>query len=91
MENQIFDRIRGTSPDTLKKIKFLKGDLTLPGLGLSENDRQMIYDEINIVFHSAATIRFNEPLENALNMNTLGTKKIMELCMQMKNLSVSVD
>ena len=41
----------------------VEGDLLLPRLGLSELDRQHIVDNVSIVFHSAATVRFDEPLK----------------------------
>ncbi len=31
-------------------------------LGICDEDRTFLEDNINIVFHSAATIKFNEPL-----------------------------
>lgn len=32
-------------------------------MGISEEDEKKIIDNVNIVFHSAATVRFDEPLK----------------------------
>lgn len=61
------------------------------GLGISKLDRELLTDKINVVFHSAATVKFTEPLRYALDMNTLGTRKIVQLCNEMKELKVSSD
>ena len=34
-----------------------------PNLGISQSDREMLVKNINVVFHSAATVRFDEPLK----------------------------
>ncbi len=41
----------------------VEGDLLLPSLGISKEDRQRMIDNVSIVFHSAATVRFDEPLK----------------------------
>lgn len=64
----------------------MKGDVSLPNLGLSPEDRNTLVQRVNIVFHSAATVRFDEPLKVAVNLNTKGTDLVIELCRNMKNL-----
>lgn len=41
---------------------------------------------MNIVFHSAATVRFDQSIKEAVNMNMLGSKRLWDLCSQMQNL-----
>ncbi|EFN69980.1 Fatty acyl-CoA reductase 1, partial [Camponotus floridanus] len=41
---------------------------------------------VNIVFHIAATVRFNEPLKIAVNINTRATDRMLDLCRHMTNL-----
>lgn len=43
-----------------------------------------------IVFHSAATIKFDEKLKLSVTINMLGTKRLVELCHRMKNLKALV-
>lgn len=69
---QVFDRIRVSNPMQLDKIVVIKGDVSIDGLGISENDRQRLINETTVVFHCAANVRFDQALDGAVNMNTLG-------------------
>lgn len=41
-----------------------------------------------IVFNVVASVKFNEKLRDAVDINVLGTKKILDLVMGMKHLKV---
>ncbi|XP_011645010.1 putative fatty acyl-CoA reductase CG5065 [Pogonomyrmex barbatus] len=86
LENSVFDRIRSDFPGALNKIFPVKGDVGMPELGLQPEDRDMLIQRVNIVFHGAATVRFNEPLKVAVNLNTKGTERMLDLCKHMPNL-----
>ncbi|EFN65513.1 Fatty acyl-CoA reductase 1 [Camponotus floridanus] len=86
LENPIFDRIRTECPSVLNKIFPVKGDLGMPELGLQLKDKEMLIQRVNIVFHIAATVRFNEPLKIAVNINTRATDRMLDLCRHMTNL-----
>lgn len=45
------------------KISAVVGDITIPQLGLSEEHRQLLIDNVSIVFHSAASVKFDDPLK----------------------------
>lgn len=83
---QVFDLVKKSNPLLCNKIIPIKGDVTLPNLGLSNDARNLITQKVNIVLHSAATVKFNEPLKVAVNMNTKGTSRVIDLCKEMKNL-----
>lgn len=57
LENPVFDRIREKDSTRFKKVKIVEGDVSLPQLGLNETDRKFLAENVNIVFHSAATVR----------------------------------
>ncbi|KAJ8668111.1 hypothetical protein QAD02_009774 [Eretmocerus hayati] len=86
VDNPVFDRIRRDCPLALSKLHPIKGDVGMPELGLSLEDRTMLMQRVNIVFHSAATVRFDEPLKKAANLNTRGTDRVIDLCKGMSNL-----
>lgn len=44
---------------------------------------------VSIVFHSAATVKFDEKLKLSVTINMLGTKRLVELCHRMVLLEVS--
>ncbi|XP_020291381.1 putative fatty acyl-CoA reductase CG5065 [Pseudomyrmex gracilis] len=86
LENPIFDKIRCDFPDVLNKVFLVKGDLGLPDIGLHTEDKEMLIQSVNVVFHSAATVRFVESLKVAVNLNTKGTDRLLDLCKCMRNL-----
>jgi len=72
----------------LRKIVPLTGDCAEIGLGLSATDRQILEETVSVVFHAAATVRFDDPLKSAVIMNTRGTREVMMIARNMKNLKV---
>jgi len=42
----------------MQKLVAIDGDISKPELGLSDNDRNTLMNEVTIVFHSAADVRF---------------------------------
>jgi len=44
------------------KVHAVSGDIAEEGLGLQDDQQAYLEDNVNVVFHSAATVRFNESL-----------------------------
>lgn len=86
---QLFGKIRRDSPHDLTKIVPVAGDVTEPELGISEEDQNLLIHCVSVVFHSAATVKFDEALKLSVTINMLGTKQLVELCHRMHNLEVS--
>lgn len=63
LSSKVFHRLRQENRQLLLKLKPLSGDICCDNLGLSENDIQELINKVSIVIHSAATIRFDEPIE----------------------------
>ncbi|KAK2580056.1 hypothetical protein KPH14_012340 [Odynerus spinipes] len=84
----LFDKVREERGlEALQKsVTAIHGDVQLPGLGISLQDRKLLIEKINIVYHGAATVRFDEALKKAVLINTRGTKQMLELAKEMKNL-----
>lgn len=89
-QKKVFDRVRTEFPARLKKIKAMEGDLGLPGLGLSAENRAILVDEVSVVFNGAASLRLEAGLKDAVRHNTTGTKHVLDLALKMKNLAVSL-
>jgi alcohol-forming fatty acyl-CoA reductase len=53
---------------------------------LSEKHEKILIDEIDVVFHCAANIRFEDPLKQAVNTNVCGTLRLLQLAQKIKNL-----
>ncbi|XP_005099500.2 fatty acyl-CoA reductase 1 [Aplysia californica] len=87
---KLFDRLRKERPDFASKLRPIHGDMLLPDLGLSPEDRAELEQKINIVFHSAATIRFDEPLRVAVEMNVVAVRKMLALARKLEHLEAFV-
>lgn len=66
----------------------IKGDCEEIRLGISADDTQILIDNIDIVFHVAASVRFDDSLTKAVLMNTRGTYYTVELAKQFPKLKV---
>lgn len=86
----IFDNIIKASPNVLNKVKIIKGDILEDGLGISQIDLQELISKVDIVFHCAANVRFDQPLKPMIEMNVGGTQKVLELALKLNNLKVVV-
>lgn len=86
--SQVFDNLRQSKPDCLKKIKLISGDIIEENLGIGKKDEIEIIENVNIIFHCAARAKFSLTLRDALTFNTLGTFRILKLAEKMKNLIV---
>lgn len=60
--SQLFDRLREEQPYFKEKIIVITSELTQPELDLSNPVKEKLIECINIIFHCAATVRFNETL-----------------------------
>ncbi|XP_015781650.1 fatty acyl-CoA reductase 1 [Tetranychus urticae] len=90
LENNCFDEFRTTNPDLLKKIKPIAGDICLDGLGISQEKLELLQSEVSVVIHSAATVRFNEILREAVNINILGTRRMLTLAKSLPKIEAFV-
>ncbi|KAI9564153.1 hypothetical protein GHT06_007891 [Daphnia sinensis] len=89
-ENQVFENLRNEHPEQLEKIAAVAGDVTFPGFGLSSEDMQLIIDNVSIVFNSAATVKFDEELKTAVQLNVKGPRELLAICRKMKKLQAVV-
>jgi hypothetical protein len=62
------------------------GDLGAEGLGLSREDEAAIVAEAEVVVNSAATTSFNERFDVAVNINSLGPRRLMRLARRCPNM-----
>lgn len=71
-------------------MKAVAGDVGSPELGLSPADRQLLAENVNVIFHSAATLDFADGLKPTVEINLLGTRRMLELASQCRNLNAFV-
>jgi len=85
---ELFRGLRCKAPHFDEKVQAIAGDMLVDGLGIGEEDRLLLQDNVNIVIHSAATVKFDEHLRIALQMNVIGVREMIELCKGMKKLEM---
>ncbi|CAG9767884.1 unnamed protein product [Ceutorhynchus assimilis] len=86
----LFDLLRKDRPNDLSKVLPIEGDITQPELAISKNDIALLSRTVNVVFHSAATVKFDEKLKLSVTINMLGTQRLVELCKRMSNLEALI-
>ncbi|XP_075233045.1 fatty acyl-CoA reductase wat-like isoform X1 [Lycorma delicatula] len=78
------------NPFAQKKVSLIKGDCNKPMLGLSTADQQELQENVTIIIHAAATVRFDENLRKAVFINLIATRDLLILSNKMKHLKAFV-
>lgn len=86
----MFNRLRESQPSAFKKVIPVIGDLNTEGLGLSQHDLDLLKNNANVVFHCGATLKLEATLKDAIEQNTAGTARVIDVAKQIKNLFVFV-
>lgn len=73
----------------MDKLHVVEGDAIKLNLGLSEYDRARL-KSCSVIFHAAASVRFDDPLKDAILLNTRGTREVCELARTMLNLKALI-
>ncbi|GAB0087091.1 Fatty acyl-CoA reductase [Sergentomyia squamirostris] len=84
---QIFSRIRQKNKDLLEKLIPLEGNSMSLKLGLSDHDLEKL-ENVSVIIHSAASVRFDDPLPKAILMNTRSARELCLIAENLKNLKV---
>ncbi|MEU7631253.1 SDR family oxidoreductase [Nocardia sp. NPDC049220] len=78
-----FLELAGEPPQLLdalpRRIRIVESDVSLPMLGLSHKAFQRLADEVDFVWHSAASTELHDDLESLRPINVDGTRHILEL------------
>ncbi|KAL6427481.1 hypothetical protein ACFW04_008770 [Cataglyphis niger] len=85
-DDPLFTKLRDEQPKFRHQIVAIAGDCSQPNLGMSSQDRATIIREVSIVFHVAATLRFDEKLKLAVPINVRSTRDVLNLCKEISNL-----
>jgi len=90
LEEPLYDNLRSTDLGFMDKVVAVLGDVQEDELGIDEERRTFLADNIDIVFHSAATVKFEEPMRYAVEMNVLAVQRMIRLCKTFKHLEAFV-
>lgn len=66
----VFDRLRRLDPDFSRRITPIDGDLIHRNLGIAAEEQQKLINNVEIVIHAAADVRFDETLKAAIEVTS---------------------
>uniref|UniRef100_F6VDJ9 Fatty acyl-CoA reductase n=1 Tax=Ciona intestinalis TaxID=7719 RepID=F6VDJ9_CIOIN len=90
VELPAFDNLWQLQPNFVEKLSFVSCDLEADDLGLSKEDRKTLQNEVNVFYHSAATLKFNEQLRLSFEVNVQCVRRLLKLCKGMHHLHAFV-
>lgn len=82
LNESIFDLLRERRPLTLEKLTAIEVNYASHVLDVG----QKLLNDTQIVFNLIASVKFDEKLRDATDINFISTKKVVNLVMQMENL-----
>ncbi|GLH09061.1 Fatty acyl-CoA reductase [Gryllus bimaculatus] len=74
----------------LLDVPAVECDSAQPGLALAEADARVLAERVSVVFHLAASVRFDDPLITAVHTNACATRDLLELATRMTKLKAFV-
>uniref|UniRef100_A0A182K4Y1 Fatty acyl-CoA reductase n=1 Tax=Anopheles christyi TaxID=43041 RepID=A0A182K4Y1_9DIPT len=83
----LFDTLRSEQKELFAKMVPVQGDVSMVGLGLSVDDIERMRN-VSVIFHVAASVRFDDPLKAAILLNTRGTRELIRFAEQLPSLRV---
>ncbi|XP_050331154.1 fatty acyl-CoA reductase wat [Bactrocera neohumeralis] len=84
---KIFKVLHATKPHMFERLIPIPGDAALPNLGIS-SEHIALMANVSVVFHCAATVRFDEPLPVALKLNVGATYEALLFAEKLQNLKM---
>lgn len=88
-EGDLFERLRSSRPGFQLKVYPLEGDCSQPRLGLSDESVEKL-KETQIIFHVAATVRFDEKMRLAAAINVQSNIDLLNIARTMPDLKAFV-
>ncbi|CAG4949291.1 unnamed protein product [Parnassius apollo] len=86
LDEFLFHRAHEENPKGIHKVVPIIGDMELPGLGLCDEDRKTLTSKVTIIINGAATVKFDEKLSVSTGINVRGTKEMLKLAKECRNL-----
>ncbi|CAK1592974.1 unnamed protein product [Parnassius mnemosyne] len=86
LDEFLFHRAHDVNPKGIHKVVPIIGDMELPGLGLCDEDRKTLTSKVTIIINGAATVKFDEKLSISTGINVRGTKEMLKLAKECRNL-----
>jgi nucleoside-diphosphate-sugar epimerase len=82
-KSRVEDVLSDVGSVPLKNLQVVEGDISLPGLGLSDASKKQVISSTDEVWHCAASLSFQqEDRDEIFRMNVDGTRHVLEIVRQ---------
>lgn len=81
----LFSLLKKMNSGALRKLIPIAGDVSELKLGMSDEDQRRLQN-VSVIFHSAASVRFDDTLKDAVFMNTRGTREVLNFAKTLRDL-----
>ncbi|KAJ2952242.1 hypothetical protein O0L34_g4518 [Tuta absoluta] len=88
INDPLYQYLHKEQPDFVSKIIPVEADITKIRLGMTDENWISVTEEVNFIFHGAATLNFTEALKMATLTNVRGTREMLTLarsCTQLQS------
>ncbi|XP_044739752.1 fatty acyl-CoA reductase 1-like [Chrysoperla carnea] len=86
----LFSEIKKSNLKAFQKLHVINGDLSLPNLNLSDEDKTEIINNVSIIFHCGANLNIHEQIKLSITTNAIGTKDLLRLSNYIQQLDAFV-
>uniref|UniRef100_A0A336KLL9 Fatty acyl-CoA reductase n=1 Tax=Culicoides sonorensis TaxID=179676 RepID=A0A336KLL9_CULSO len=86
----VFKRIHDRNPSVLNKIIGIEADLSAGSFNSESDLMSNELKNVNIIFHCAASVRFDDPLKKAIMINVCATKALLDFAKTLKHFDVFI-
>lgn len=90
LKGVLFEEMEKFDANFKGKLRIINGDMATKELGLSPDDRIYVTNNVEIIIHGAATVRFDELLQKAIAINVCGTKYMLDIASEARKLQCFV-
>nr|XP_058138975.1 fatty acyl-CoA reductase 2 isoform X2 [Dasypus novemcinctus]XP_058138976.1 fatty acyl-CoA reductase 2 isoform X2 [Dasypus novemcinctus] len=88
--NALFEKVKEVCPNVHEKIRPIYADLNQNDLAIGKEDAEELLSCTNVIFHCAATVRFDDSLRHAVQLNVAATQQLLLMANQMPKLEAFV-
>jgi alcohol-forming fatty acyl-CoA reductase len=72
----------------LNKVVAIEGDICKDGLAMKSDIRRQLIEQLDVIINVAASVDFNEPVADAIQINYLGLLRILDLSKECNKLQI---
>lgn len=85
---QLFKTLMRKDPNYIKRIQVVEGNTRELNVGLSDEAQADLCENVDLIFHVAADVRFDNTLKELSLVNLRGTREILKLAERCKKLQM---